>query len=442
MSEINVGIIGLGNVGRGTLRILSDNAAQITGKLGFSLNVKALCSRSVLSKPPAEAALSPEAERTSSWQEVVNNPEVQVIAELIGGTTVAAEIIDSAISSGKSVVTANKELMAEQGAQIWEKATAAGISLAMEASVAGGIPIHSVLREGISGDRVESMAGILNGTCNYILTEMERRGAPLETILAEAQQLGYAEADPSADIDGYDARSKLALLSALAFGVQVRPSDIYLEGIRRIRPIDFAYAGRLGHTVRLIASAQESREGLLLSVRPALLPQGTILAQVQGSYNAIWVRGVHGEDTFYYGRGAGSTPTGVAVVSDLMRVAREIVTGAPGMVPPFARSSLKPHTPISISRQVRSHYLRFRVKDRPGIIAELASILANARISLDAVLQEPSHNKHDLPFVITVEPTTEEAVSEAVERMKGLDFLVEEPLALPMEEGLDTPLKD
>ena len=442
MSEINVAIIGLGNVGRGTLRILSDNAAQITGKLGFSLNVKALCSRSVLSKPPAEAALFPEAERTSSWREVVNNPEVQVIAELIGGTTVAAEIIDSAISSGKSVVTANKELMAEQGAQIWEKATAAGISLAMEASVAGGIPIHSVLREGIAGDRVESMAGILNGTCNYILTEMERRGAPLETILAEAQQLGYAEADPSADIDGYDARSKLALLSALAFGVQVRPSDIYLEGIRRIRPIDFAYAGRLGHTVRLIASAQESREGLLLSVRPALLPQGTILAQVQGSYNAIWVRGVHGEDTFYYGRGAGSTPTGVAVVSDLMRVAREIVTGAPGMVPPFARSSLKAHTPISISRQVRSHYLRFRVKDRPGIIAELASILAKARISLDAVLQEPSHNKDDLPFVITVERTTEKAVSEAVERMKGLDFLVEEPLALPMEEGLDTPLKD
>ena len=442
MSEINVAIIGLGNVGRGTLRILSDNAAQIAGKLGFSLNVKALCSRSVLSKPPAEADLFPEAERTSNWREVVNNPQVQVIAELIGGTTAAAEIIDSAISSGKSVVTANKELMAEQGARIWEKATGRGVSLAMEASVAGGIPIHSVLREGISGDRVESMAGILNGTCNYILTEMERRGAPLETILAEAQQLGYAEADPSADIDGYDARSKLALLSALAFGVQVRPSDIYLEGIRRIRPIDFAYAGRLGHTVRLIASAQESRQGLLLSVRPALLPQGTILAQVQGSYNAIWVRGVHGEDTFYYGRGAGSTPTGVAVVSDLMRVAREIVTGAPGMVPPFARSSLKPHTPISISRQVRSHYLRFRVKDRPGIIAELASILAKARISLDAVLQEPSHNKHDLPFVITVEPTTEEAVSEAVKRMKGLDFLVEEPLALPMEEGLDTPLKD
>ena len=442
MSEINVAIIGLGNVGRGTLRILSDNAAQIAGKLCFSLNVKALCSRSVLSKPPAEADLFPEAERTSNWREVVNNPQVQVIAELIGGTTAAAEIIDSAISSGKSVVTANKELMAEQGARIWEKATGRGVSLAMEASVAGGIPIHSVLREGISGDRVESMAGILNGTCNYILTEMERRGAPLETILDEAQQLGYAEADPSADIDGYDARSKLALLSALAFGVQVRPSDIYLEGIRRIRPIDFAYAGRLGHTVRLIASAQESRQGLLLSVRPALLPQGTILAQVQGSYNAIWVRGVHGEDTFYYGRGAGSTPTGVAVVSDLMRVAREIVTGAPGMVPPFARSSLKPHTPISISRQVRSHYLRFRVKDRPGIIAELASILAKARISLDAVLQEPSHNKHDLPFVITVEPTTEEAVSEAVKRMKGLDFLVEEPLALPMEEGLDTPLKD
>ena len=439
MSEVNAAIIGLGNVGRGTLRILSDDAARIAGKLGFPLNVKVLCSRSVVSKPPAEADLFPEAERTSNWREVVNNPDVQVIAELIGGTTVAAEIIDSAISNGKSFVTANKELMAEQGARIWEKAAAARVSLAMEASVAGGIPIHSVLREGISGDRVESMAGILNGTCNYILTEMERRGAPLETILAEAQQLGYAEADPSADIDGYDARSKLALLSALAFGVEVSPSDIYLEGIRRIRPVDFAYAGRLGHTVRLIASAQESRQGLLLSVRPALVPQGTILAHVQGSYNAIWVRGVHGEDTFYYGRGAGSAPTGVAVVSDLMRVAREIVTGAPGLVPALAHSSLKQHVPLSISHQVRSHYLRFRVKDRPGIIAELASILAQARISLDAVLQEPSHNKDDLPFVITVEPTTEKAVSEAVERMKILDFLVEEPLALPMEPGLDAP---
>ncbi len=436
MSAVNLGLIGLGNVGRGTLRILADNAAQIEAKLGFPLHVKAVCSRSVIENPPDELSLFPDARRTSRWQEVVDDPDVEVVAELIGGVSTAADIIGKSIQRGKSVVTANKELMAERGAEIWDQAIESRICLAMEASVAGGIPIHTVLREGISGDRVESMVGILNGTCNYILTEMERRGDALETVLSEAQQLGYAEADPTADVDGYDARSKLALLSALAFGVRVSPGDIYLEGIRRIRPIDFAYAGRLGQTVRLIASAHQAEEGLLLSVRPALVPKDTILAHVDGSYNAIWVRGAHGADTFYYGRGAGATPTGVAVVSDLMRVAREIVNGSPERVSPFAHSHLKQHAPIPIDNQVRAHYLRFRVRDRPGIIARLGAILADAGISLDAVLQEPSHNKQDLPFVITVEPTIERAVAEAVNQMKGLDFLVEDPLAMPLETGL------
>ena len=438
VSAIGIGVIGLGNVGRGTLRILADNAAQIEAKLGFPLHVKAVCSRSVIENPPDELSLFPDATRTSRWQEVVDDPDVQVVAELIGGASAAAEIIGKSIQQGRSVVTANKELMAEKGAELWDQAIENGTCLAMEASVAGGIPIHSVLREGISGDRVESMVGILNGTCNYILTEMERRGDSLETVLAEAQQLGYAEADPAADVDGYDARSKLALLSALAFGVRVSPDDIYLEGIRRIRPIDFAYAGRLGHTVRLIASAHQAEEGLLLSVRPALVPRDTILAHVDGSYNAIWVRGVHGADTFYYGRGAGPTPTGVAVVSDLMRVAREIVTGSPQRVSPFAHSRLKQHAAIPIDDQIRPHYLRFRVRDRPGIIASLGAILAEAGISLDAVLQEPSHNKDDLPFVITVEPTIERAVTEAVNQMRGLDFLVDDPLAMPLEAGLGT----
>ena len=438
VSAISIGVIGLGNVGRGTLRILADNAAQIEAKLGFPLHVKAVCSRSVIEHPPDELSLFPDATRTSRWQDVVDDPDVQVVAELIGGASAAAEIIGKSIQQGRSVVTANKELMAEKGAELWDQAIENGTCLAMEASVAGGIPIHSVLREGISGDRVESMVGILNGTCNYILTEMERRGDSLETVLAEAQQLGYAEADPTADVGGYDARSKLALLSALAFGVRVSPDDIYLEGIRRIRPIDFAYAGRLGHTVRLIASAHQAEEGLLLSVRPALVPKDTILAHVDGSYNAIWVRGVHGADTFYYGRGAGPTPTGVAVVSDLMRVARDIVNGSSERVSPFAHSRLKQHAPIAIDNQVRAHYLRFRVRDRPGIIASLGAILAEAGISLDAVLQEPSHNKDELPFVITVEPTIERAVTEAVNQMRGLDFLVDDPLAMPLEAGLGT----
>ena len=357
-------------------------------------------------------------------------------AELVGGTTVAREIIDAAVANKKSVVTANKELMALDGAAIWERAIGAGINLAMEASVAGGIPIHTVLREGISGDRVVALFGILNGTSNYILTEIEAKGTAFGDVLAEAQRLGYAEADPSADIDGFDARSKLALLSALAYGERITPTDIYTEGIRRITPFDFEYAHQLGYTIRLLCAARQTAEGLILSVRPALIPQSTIMAGVRGAYNAVWVRGMYGQDTFYYGRGAGPTPTGVAVVSDLMRVAREIRSGSPERVSPFAHERLGEYQPVPVTLQKSAYYLRFRVMDRPGIIAELAGILAAKRISLDAVLQLPCDTKNDLPFVITVEPTSEQAVQDAVKQMATLDFMAEPPLALPMEKPL------
>jgi homoserine dehydrogenase len=434
MKDVHVGVIGLGNVGSGTLSILTANADQIALKLGFRLRVAAVCSRSVASRdlPPGLG----DAARTSDWREVVANPEVDIVAELVGGTTVAKEIIDGATAHGKSIVTANKELMALCGAEIHDRAIKASINLAMEASVAGGIPIHAVLREGISGDRIVAIAGILNGTSNYILTEMERRGASFDEILAEAQALGYAEADPSADVDGYDARSKLALLAALAFGERITPSDIFVEGIRRITAQDFDYAHQLGHTIRLVCGAQQTERGLILSVRPALIRQSTILASVQGAYNAVWVKGQFGGDTFYYGRGAGANPTGVAVVSDLMRVAREIRCGSPERVSPFAHERLGEYEPVSIRFQHRPYYLRFRVDDRPGIIAELAGILASKQISLEAVLQLPSTAKDDLPFVITVEPSSEQAVQEAVEQMSRLSFLREPPLALPMEPPL------
>ncbi len=434
MSDVNVGIVGLGTVGSGTLKILLENADQIALKLGFGLRVKAICSLEVHTQELPEGLGG--VLRTTDWREVVEHPDVDVVVELVGGTAAAAEIIGGAIARKKSVVTANKELMALRGAEIWEKAIEAGINLAMEASVAGGIPIHAVLREGISGDKIVALYGILNGTSNYILTEMEKRGDSLETVLAEAQQKGYAEANPTADIDGWDARSKLAILAALAFGEKITPSDIFTEGIRRISSIDFQYARQLGHTIRLICGAQQTHDGLILSVRPALIPTSTILASVQGSYNAVWVKGLYGKDTFYYGRGAGSLPTGVAVVSDLMRVAREIRNGSPERVSPFAHERLGEYKPISVRRQKRAYYLRFRVADRPGIIAALAGILAEKHISLEAVLQTPCETKNDLPFVITVEPTSEDAVNEAVSRMSGLDFLLEPPLALPMEPGL------
>jgi homoserine dehydrogenase len=434
MEAVNVGIVGLGNVGSGTLEILGENAGQIALKLGFNLRVVAVCSRSVHSKRIHQAHAS--ALKTADWREVVNHPAVQIVAELVGGAGVAAEIINASVANGKSVVTANKELMASCGPEIWDRAIRAGINLAMEASVCGGIPIHAVLREGISGDRVTALYGILNGTSNYILTEMEKRSEPLASVLAEAQMLGYAEADPSADIDGFDARSKLAILAALAFGEKITPSDIFVEGIRRISPMDFQYAHALKHTIRLVCAARQTHEGLILSVRPALIPQSTILAGVQGAYNAVWVKGAFGEDTFYYGRGAGPRPTGVAVVSDLMRVAREIRYGSPERVSPFAHERLGEYKPVSVALQHRAYYLRFRVDDRPGILARLAGILASKHISLEAVLQQPCETKHDLPFVITVESASEQSIRDAVTEMCQLDFLREPPLALPMETAL------
>jgi homoserine dehydrogenase len=434
MDQVRVGIIGLGNVGSGTLTILAENADRIALKLGFRLEVAAVCSRSVHEKH-VPAALG-NVFRTTDWREVVMHPDVQIVVELVGGTGVASEIIEAAIANRKSVVTANKEIMAACGPEIWDRAIKAGINLAMEASVCGGIPIHAVLREGISGDNVVALYGILNGTCNYMLTEMEKRDVPLAKVLAEAQMLGYAEADPSADIDGFDARSKLVLLAALAFGEKITPSDIFMEGIRRISPIDFRYARTLKHTIRLICGARKIDDGLVLYVRPALIPSSTILAGVQGAYNAVWVKGEFGEDTFYYGWGAGSRPTGVAVVSDLMRVAREIRCGSPERVSPFAHKRLGDNSPVPVTLQKRAYYLRFRVDDRPGIIATLAGILAKKKISLDAVLQEPCDTKRDLPFVITVEPTSEQSIRDAVSEMSQLDFMREAPLAMPLETAL------
>lgn len=434
MKSVKIGLVGLGNVGGGTLRILADNGDHTTRKLGFPLAVTKICSRNVHAL--SIGSIPENISRTTHWEEVVSDPEVDVVAELVGGTTVARQIIESAIANGKSVVTANKELMALAGAELWDQAIRAKVNLAMEASVAGGIPIHAVLREGISGDCVRTLYGILNGTSNYILTEIEKHGSEFEPVLQEAQRLGYAEADPSADVDGYDARSKLAILAALAFGERITPSDIYTEGIRRITPVDFQYARQLGHTIRLICAARQTSEGLLLSVRPALIPTSTILASVQGAYNAVWVRGQFGADTFYYGRGAGPLPTGVAVVSDLMRVAREIRCGSPERVSPFAHERLGEYKPIPITLNRTGYYLRFRVNDQPGIIAKLAAALAAQGISIDAVLQLPQQNWRDLPFVITVEPTTEQSVRDAIAEMSTMNFLLEPPLAMPMEESL------
>jgi homoserine dehydrogenase len=431
--EVIVGVIGLGNVGLGALEILIENASGIQQKLGFPLRVKAVCSRSVQLKdlPSSERPVV----RTTDWREVVADPEIDVIVELIGGIGTAGHIIEESLRRKKSVVTANKELIALRGAELWTLAHENRANLAMEASVAGGIPIHAVLREGIAADKITEFYGILNGTSNFILTEIEKSNASFQSVLAEAQQLGYAEADPSADVDGLDAASKLAILAALAFGERLSPADIHTEGIRRIMPIDFEYAHQLKHTIRLLCLARQSKHGLILSVRPSLIPQSTILAQVQGAYNAVWIRGCYGEDTFYYGRGAGPKPTGVAVVSDLMRVAREIRFGSPERVSPFAHRHLGECKPHPITAEEQPYYLRFRVEDKPGIIAMLASVLAKHNVGIDAVLQLPREDWRDLPFVITTQPAPEQAIRDALIEIRDADFLVDAPLPLPIERG-------
>ena len=434
MRDVTVGIVGLGNIGGGTLEILARSAEEISRKLGFRLTVRAVCDRILESKTLPDGL--GELRRTTDWREVTADPEVDIVVELIGGTSVAREVIEGAIAGGKSVVTANKELMGLAGVGLWRSAQARGVSLAMEASVCGGIPIHAVLREGIAGDSVDTLFGILNGTSNYILTEIEAHGTDFAVVLGEAQRLGYAEADPSADIDGYDARSKLALLASLAFGVTVTPPSIHTDGIRRIGPVDFAYARQMDCTIRLLGSARRGDGGLFLSVRPALIPLSTILAGVRGSYNAVWVKGRFGQDTFYYGRGAGPLPTGVAVVSDLMRLAREIRYGNPNRVSPFGYSEPGVAEVLPLERQQRPWYLRFCVKDRPGIIAEMAGILARHGISVDAVLQLPSSDKQNLPFVITVESTPEAQVRKALAELSALTYLVESPVSMPIEGGL------
>lgn len=333
------------------------------------------------------------------------------------------------------VVSANKELLGLQGAELAQLAAEHNASLNFEASAGGGIPVINALREGICGDRIEALYGILNGTSNFILTEMEKTGAPLDSILAEAQRLGYAEADPAADVEGYDARSKLAILAAFCFGVQVPTDAIFRQGITRLLPVDFSYAHRLGCTIRLIGGAQAHAGGLALFVRPVLIPQSAILGKVQGSYNAVWVKGVYGEDTLYYGRGAGK-PTGVAVVSDIMRAARDLRHGSTLRAPAFGFWKLDPAGPAGIQPLPRPYYLRFVIQDRVGVVARLATILAEEQFNIDHVLQEPCADKNNLPFVITVEPASEASLARAMEKMLKLDFLCEPPLALPIESAL------
>ena len=414
-----VAIVGFGTVGRSVAKIL---AAQPSGPLRLTC----VCNRNIARK---RVEWVPSNVRWTENFDDVLAPDVDIVVELMGGLEPAGDVIQRALRAGKAVVTANKQLIAQRGAELLDLARTHDRQLLYEASVAGGLPVVRAIQEGLAGDRLFRIAGVLNGTCNYILNRMETAGLPFVDALAEAQALGFAEADPTADVDGFDAQAKLAILTAVGLQCRVRPSDIQRGSIRPIEPIDFTYARRLDCTIRQVSWAERSKEEpptLFASVRPALVPLASPLAKVEGSQNLVTVSGEYGGDTAFLGLGAGGDPTAVAVVSDLLSITR---TG-----PMFVGPRLSGTTGYQdVSPDFTApHYMRFTVADRPGIIASLATTLAQHGINIDAVLQLPGFPQARLPFVMTLEACRVSVLDEALEVIRALPFHVEAPVTAPI----------
>jgi homoserine dehydrogenase len=429
---VGLAVVGLGTVGTGTVKVLAEHQREIQRRLGCKLELKTICSLGISKKDVSW--FGRRVKTTVDWHEVARDPEIDIVVELVGVLSVARAIAFAAIDAGKHLVTANKQLVAECGVELAEHARAAGVSLGIEACVAGGTPILHAIREGLAGEHFAGVYGILNGTTNYILTEMERRGCSFAEALAEAQQKGYAEPDPTFDVEGYDARYKIAILAMLCFGQAVRVEEIPVEGITAIDQVDFAYARRLNHTIRLIASARRRARGRLeIFVRPMMIPASSQLANVLGSINGILLMGNKGGNTTLTGRGAGGEPTGVAVLSDVVEIARAMAAGGGGSTP-LGYETWHPSRIAPASENIISAYLRLVVRDRPGILARVCALLARHRINIDSVLQEPALPKNHLPFVMTLEPRREKHVAQAVAEIARLPFMARPPLMLPFAE--------
>ncbi len=431
---VRVGLLGLGTVGRAFVSLLARERSELARRRGVNLSLVAVASRHAgeARSSALGASLGPGVRFSTDLASVASGADVDVVVELLGGVEPANALIRAAIGSGKSVVTANKMLLARHGTALQGLARERGVCLGIEAAVAGGIPILRALRSSFTGDRVTSVAGILNGTCNFILTTMEATGRAYADVLAEAQALGYAEADPSSDVEGEDAANKLALLARLAFGRDVAVEQIARDGITRLLPCDFVYAKRLGRTPRQLAVARVSPTGhLLLSVKTHLVSEASLLAKVTGPFNAVEVLGESGGPFVFSGRGAGGDPTATAVLADVVEIAR---TASGTLAPPLGFASLAPCTPATAEEFVAPFYLRFIVRDRPGILADLARALAENGINIDAVFQAPYEDKSALPFVVTLESVSGRALAAALDAIGALDFHVVPPVALPMTE--------
>ncbi|VFR29178.1 Homoserine dehydrogenase [plant metagenome] len=431
MKPIKVGLLGLGVVGGGTWKVLARNAEEIARRAGRRIEVTRVAVRDVAK---ARMRVGNEVEVAADPHAIVRDPSIDIVVELIGGDTLARELVLEAIANGKHVVTANKALLAKHGNEIFAAASEQGVMVAFEAAVAGGIPIIKAIREGLTANRIEWVAGIINGTTNFILSEMRSRGLPFAQVLAEAQRLGYAEADPTFDIEGVDAAHKLTLLASLAFGVPVQFERAHVEGISNLAAEDIAHAARLGYRIKLLGITRRRADGIELRVHPALVPAERLLANVEGAMNAVLVRGDAVGPTLYYGQGAGEEPTASAVVADLVDVTR-LHTADPGnRVPHLAfQPDAMSDTPIlSIEDTETSYYLRMRVEDRPGVLADIARILSDASISIGSMIQEPS-NDGGADIIFLTHLARERNVNLAIASIEASPFVRSAVTRLRME---------
>ena len=432
MESIKVGLLGLGVVGGGTWKVLARNAKEIERRAGRRIEVTRVAVRDVAK---ARTLLGADVAVAADPHEVVRDPSIDIVVELIGGDTLARELVLEAIAQGKHVVTANKALLAKHGSEIFAAARARGVMVAFEAAVAGGIPIIKAIREGLTANRIEWVAGIINGTTNFILSEMRARGLPFATVLAEAQKLGYAEADPTFDIEGIDAAHKLTLLASLAFGIPVQFDRAYIEGISGLSAEDIKLAERLGYRIKLLGITKRRPEGIELRVHPALVPTRSLLANVEGAMNAVLVRGDAVGQTLYYGKGAGEEPTASSVVADLVDVTRLLTADPESRVPHLAfQPDAMDDTPIlPIEDVITSYYLRFSVADQPGVLADITRALANGGISIGSMIQQPSETADTAELIFLTHEAVERNVNEAIARIEALPFVRSNVTRIRME---------
>jgi homoserine dehydrogenase len=420
MKPINVGLLGIGTVGGGTYAVLERNAEEIARRAGRPIQITVVADRNI---EHARKVTGGRCRITDDAFSVVVDPEIDIVVELIGGYGVARELVLKAIESGKHVVTANKALLANFGNEIFAAAQKKGVTVAFEAAVAGGIPIIKALREGLTANRIEWIAGIINGTTNFILSEMRSKGLSFDEVLKEAQRLGYAEADPTFDVEGIDAAHKLTIMSAIAFGNSMKFDQAYIEGITKLDATDIKHAEQLGYRIKLLGVTRRTPEGVELRVHPTLIPAKRLIANVEGAMNAVLVKGDAVGATLYYGKGAGAEPTASAVIADLVDVARMHTADPEHRVPhlAFQPDAIVELPILPISEVVTSYYLRMRVEDKPGVLADITRILADRQISIDAMIQrEPDEGEEQTDIIMLTHQTREKNVEDAIAMIEKL----------------------